>query len=47
MCAYGDETDVRDDLFPHGCPREKVTHVAKFVGVPNSLLGVRPSRLPI
>jgi hypothetical protein len=46
MCAYESETEERDDLFPHDCHHEKVTRAAKFVSVPISLLGMRPSRLP-
>jgi hypothetical protein len=47
MCVSGDETEVRDDLFPRQDDHEKVRRAAKFVGTPVSLLGMRPSRLLI
>jgi hypothetical protein len=45
MCVSGDETEVRDDLFPREYDHEKVRRAAKFVGTPVSLLDMRPPRL--
>jgi hypothetical protein len=45
MCVSGDETEAREFLFPHIHDHEKVRRDAKFVEVPTSLLGMRPSRL--
>jgi hypothetical protein len=46
MCVSGEETEVRDELFPREGNHEKVKHAAKFIRVLISLPGKQPLRLP-